>query len=163
MSSYNIAIVGATGAVGEEILRVLDEINFPVKDILPLASAKSAGEKVEFRGKEYVVRELTDSTFDENEIDIAFFSAGGSISAHYVPFAAASGAVVIDNTSHFRMQEDVPRKRQKPHFARASRIERARSRRYGGRYGAQHASRLRRKSCRRTVFSHRKALYHGSE
>ena len=108
MSSYNIAIVGATGAVGEEILRVLDEMNFPVKDILPLASAKSAGEKVEFRGKEYVVRELTDSTFDENEIDIAFFSAGGSISAHYVPFAAASGAVVIDNTSHFRMQEDVP-------------------------------------------------------
>ena len=63
MSSYNIAIVGATGAVGEEILRVLDEMNFPVKDILPLASAKSAGEKVEFRGKEYVVRELTDSTF----------------------------------------------------------------------------------------------------
>ena len=108
MSSYNIAIVGATGAVGEEILRVLDEMNFPVKDILPLASAKSAGEKVEFRSKEYVVRELTDSTFDENEIDIAFFSAGGSISAHYVPFAAASGAVVIDNTSHFRMQENVP-------------------------------------------------------
>ncbi len=108
MSSYNIAIVGATGAVGEEILRVLDEMNFPVKDILPLASAKSAGEKVEFRGKEYVVKELTDSTFDENEIDIAFFSAGGSISAHYVPFAAASGAVVIDNTSHFRMQENVP-------------------------------------------------------
>ena len=89
-------------------MRVLDEMNFPVKDILPLASAKSAGEKVEFRGKEYVVRELTDSTFDENEIDIAFFSAGGSISAHYVPFAAASGAVVIDNTSHFRMQENVP-------------------------------------------------------
>ena len=90
MSSYNIAIVGATGAVGEEILRVLDEMNFPVKDILPLASAKSAGEKVEFRGKEYVVRELTDSTFDENEIDIAFFSAGGSISAHYVPLAPST-------------------------------------------------------------------------
>ena len=89
MSSYNIAIVGATGAVGEEILRVLDEMNFPVKDILPLASAKSAGEKVEFRGKEYVVKELTDSTFDENEIDIAFFSAGRSISACHLLRQAA--------------------------------------------------------------------------
>ena len=108
MNSYNIAIVGATGAVGEEILNVLDEVNFPVKDLLLLASSRSAGGKIEFRGKEFVVKELTDSTFDENEIDIAFFSAGGSISAHFAPLAAASGAVVIDNTSHFRMQENVP-------------------------------------------------------
>ncbi|MDA3057896.1 aspartate-semialdehyde dehydrogenase [Campylobacter sp. VBCF_05 NA6] len=108
MNRYNIAIVGATGAVGEEILRVLSELNFPVADILPLASARSAGEVVEFEGKEYVVKELTDTTFEENEIDIAFFSAGGSISAHFAPLAAASGAVVIDNTSHFRMQDDVP-------------------------------------------------------
>ena len=108
MNSYNIAIVGATGAVGEEILNVLDEVNFPVKDLLLLASSRSAGGKIEFRGKEFVVQELTDSTFDENEIDIAFFSAGGSISAHFAPLAAASGAVVIDNTSHFRMQENVP-------------------------------------------------------
>ena len=108
MNSYNIAIVGATGAVGEEILNVLDEVNFPVKDLLLLASSRSAGGKIEFRGKEYTVKELTDSTFDENEIDIAFFSAGGSISAHFAPLAAASGAVVIDNTSHFRMQENVP-------------------------------------------------------
>ena len=73
MNSYNIAIVGATGAVGEEILNVLDEVNFPVKDLLLLASSRSAGGKIEFRGKEFVVKELTDSTFDENEIDIAFF------------------------------------------------------------------------------------------
>ena len=108
MNSYNIAIVGATGAVGEEILNVLDEMKFPVNALLPLASAKSAGGRVEFRGEEYVVKELTETTFDENEIDIAFFSAGGSVSAHFAPLAAASGAVVIDNTSHFRMQENVP-------------------------------------------------------
>lgn len=108
MRKYNIAIVGATGAVGEEILIVLDELNFPVGDILPLASARSAGSMVEFRGKEYKVLELTESVFDEHEIDIAFFSAGGSVSAHFAKFAAASGAVVIDNTSHFRMDKNVP-------------------------------------------------------
>ena len=107
MNSYNIAIVGATGAVGEEILKVLEEMKFPVNELLPLASAKSAGGRVEFCGEEYVVKELTETTFDENEIDIAFFSAGGSVSAHFAPLAAASGAVVIDNTSHFRMQENV--------------------------------------------------------
>lgn len=108
MRKFNIAVVGATGAVGEEIFRVLGEMKFPVNEVLPLASARSAGSEIEFNGKSYQVKELTDSVFDENEIDIAFFSAGGSVSAHFAPLAAASGALVIDNTSHFRMQENVP-------------------------------------------------------
>ncbi|MCI6988335.1 MAG: aspartate-semialdehyde dehydrogenase [Campylobacter sp.] len=108
MKKFNIAVVGATGAVGEEIFNVLEELKFPVGGILPLASARSAGEIIEFSGKEYKVVELTESTFDENDIDIAFFSAGGSVSAKFAPLAAESGAVVIDNTSHFRMDPDVP-------------------------------------------------------
>ncbi|MBF7059970.1 aspartate-semialdehyde dehydrogenase [Campylobacter volucris] len=103
-----IAIVGATGAVGEELLNVLDELNFPVESILPLASAKSVGASVEFRGKTYKVQELTKTVFQENPVDIAFFSAGGSISEQYAKYAVECGAVVIDNTSHFRMNEDVP-------------------------------------------------------
>lgn len=105
---YNIAIVGATGAVGEEILLVLEELKFPFKDILPLASARSVGLTVECCGREFEVKELTETVFDENEIDIAFFCAGGSVSAKFAPYAVESGAVVIDNTSHFRMDEDVP-------------------------------------------------------
>lgn len=108
MKKYNIAVVGATGAVGEEIFNVLEELKFPVNEILPLASAKSAGNEIEFSGKTYKVLELTDTVFDEHEIDIAFFSAGGSISAHFAPIAAANGILVIDNTSHFRMQKNVP-------------------------------------------------------
>ncbi|MCH5336742.1 MAG: aspartate-semialdehyde dehydrogenase [Campylobacter sp.] len=103
-----IAIVGATGAVGEELLNVLDELDFPVESILPLASAKSVGEEVEFKNKTYKVKELTEKVFKENPVDIAFFSAGGSVSEKYAHFAVKAGAVVIDNTSHFRMQEDVP-------------------------------------------------------
>lgn len=108
MRKFNVAVVGATGAVGEEIFRVMEEVNFPVNELLPLASARSAGSEVEFNGKMYKVVELTESVFDEHEIDIAFFSAGGSISAKFAPFAAQSGAVVIDNTSHFRMEADIP-------------------------------------------------------
>ena len=108
MRKYSIAVVGATGAVGEEIFRVLEEMDFPVGDVLPLASAKSVGKEIEFKGKNYPIVELTDTVFDEHEVDIAFFSAGGSISAHFAPFAAASGAIVIDNTSHFRMDPEVP-------------------------------------------------------
>lgn len=103
-----IAIVGATGAVGEELLNVLDELDFPVESILPLASAKSAGNQIEFRGKSYKIKELTEDVFKENPVDIAFFSAGGSVSAKYAKFAVEAGAVVIDNTSHFRMEKDVP-------------------------------------------------------
>ncbi|QKF62584.1 aspartate-semialdehyde dehydrogenase [Campylobacter mucosalis] len=108
MRKFNIAVVGATGAVGEEIFNVLSEVNFPVGEILPLASSKSAGSQIEFNGKSYKVKELTNEVWDEHEIDIAFFSAGGSVSEKFAPVAAASGAVVIDNTSHFRMQDNVP-------------------------------------------------------
>ena len=86
----------------------MGEVNFPVGEVLPLASAKSAGSEIEFGGKKYKVKELTETVFDEHEVDIAFFSAGGSVSEKFAPIAAASGAVVIDNTSHFRMDADVP-------------------------------------------------------
>ncbi|HIQ47745.1 MAG TPA: aspartate-semialdehyde dehydrogenase [Sulfurovum sp.] len=106
--TYNIAVVGASGAVGEEIFRVLDEVAFPVGNLLPLASAKSVGLEVECQGKSYKIEELTEEVFIDREIDIAFFSAGGSISAHFAKYAVESGAVVIDNTSHFRMDPKVP-------------------------------------------------------
>ena len=108
MKRFNIAVVGATGAVGEEMLRVLEEVDFPVAKLVPLASARSAGSEVEFKGEKVKVKELTEKVFEEEDIEIALFSAGGSVSAHFAPFAAEAGAVVIDNTSHFRMDPDVP-------------------------------------------------------
>jgi len=108
VKKYNIAIVGASGAVGEELLRVLEEMNFPVNTILPLASINSVGKEVECQGKTYKIEELTEDVFEGRDIDIAFFSAGGSISAHFAKYAVEAGAVVIDNTSHFRMDPDVP-------------------------------------------------------
>jgi aspartate-semialdehyde dehydrogenase len=108
MKKYNVAVVGATGAVGEELFRVLEEVDFPVNNLVPLASSKSAGLEIEFKGKTYKVLELTEKSFEENDVEIAFFSAGGDISAHYAPYAAEAGAVVIDNTSHFRMDPEVP-------------------------------------------------------
>ncbi len=105
---YHIAIVGASGAVGEEILRVLEDVQFPVASILPLASANSAGETVDCCGKSYRIEALTETVFAGRDIDIAFFSAGGSISEQYAQYAVESGAVVIDNTSHFRMEPNVP-------------------------------------------------------
>jgi aspartate-semialdehyde dehydrogenase len=105
---FNIAIAGATGAVGEELLRVIEEYEIPVKKLVPLASARSVGREVEFNGKSIKVKELTCEVFEEEEIDIAFFSAGGSVSAKFAPCAAKAGAVVIDNTSFFRMNPDVP-------------------------------------------------------
>ncbi|MCH9740499.1 MAG: aspartate-semialdehyde dehydrogenase [Epsilonproteobacteria bacterium] len=108
MKQYNVAVVGASGAVGEELFRVLEEVKFPIGNLLPLASANSAGEYIEFAGKEYKIEELTESVFEGRGIDIAFFSAGGSISAKYAQYAVESGAVVIDNTSHFRMIDNVP-------------------------------------------------------
>jgi aspartate-semialdehyde dehydrogenase len=107
-NSYNVAVVGATGAVGEELFRILEQVDFPIKNLLPLASARSAGTDVEFKGKNYKVIELTEEVFKEHNIEIAFFSAGGSISAKFAKFAVEAGAVVIDNTSHFRMDEEVP-------------------------------------------------------
>lgn len=108
MSKYNVAVVGANGAVGEEILRVLEEIDFPLAKLVPLASSRSAGQTVEFNGKEIVIKELTETVFEEENIQIALFSAGGSVSAKFAPFAVKAGAVVVDNTSHFRMDKEVP-------------------------------------------------------
>ena len=105
---YNIAVVGASGAVGEEIFHVLSEHDFPIASILPLASANSAGDAVECCGKSYKIEELTETVFEGRDIDIAFFSAGGSISEKYAQYAVEAGAVVIDNTSHFRMDANVP-------------------------------------------------------
>src|SRR5689334_24995933 len=106
MNAPNIAIVGATGAVGVEILRVLERRNFPVASLKLLASARSAGKTLEFKGRPYTVEELKAEAF--KGIDIAFFSAGGSRSREFAPAAKAAGAVVIDNSSAFRMAPDVP-------------------------------------------------------
>jgi aspartate-semialdehyde dehydrogenase len=104
--SVNVAIVGATGAVGQEFLNVLSDRNFPIKNLKLLASAKSAGKKAEFKGKSYTVEELTHDSF--NDVQIAFFSAGGSISKEFAPSAVKAGAVVVDNTSYFRMKDGIP-------------------------------------------------------
>src|SRR5882757_600185 len=106
MNAKNIAIVGATGAVGVEILRVLERRNFPVASLELLASARSVGKTLEFKGKPYPVEELKASSF--KGIDIAFFSAGATRSREFVPAAKAAGAVVIDNSSAFRMDPKVP-------------------------------------------------------
>lgn len=103
---FNIAVVGATGAVGTEMIRILEERDFPVKELKLLASERSAGSKLEFKGKKIKVEELKKDSF--KGIDIALFSPGASVSAVYAPIAAKAGAVVIDNTSQFRMDKDVP-------------------------------------------------------
>ena len=108
MRKFNVAVVGATGAVGEELFRVLEEYNFPINKLIPLASARSAGSKVEFMNREITVLELTETCFEENDVEIAFFSAGGSVSEKFAKYAVEAGAVVIDNTSHFRMDPKVP-------------------------------------------------------
>lgn len=105
---YNVAVVGANGAVGEEILSVLSEIDFPLNKLVPLASARSLGKTISFNGKELNIIELTSDVFEKEEIDIALFSAGGSVSAEFAPYAVKAGAVVIDNTSHYRMDKNVP-------------------------------------------------------
>jgi len=105
-NSCNVAIVGATGAVGETMLRILVERKFPIGNLHLLASERSAGEKIEFGAKKIVVEDL--ATFDPTGIDIALFSAGGGVSKEYAPKFAAAGAVVIDNSSAFRYDDDVP-------------------------------------------------------
>ncbi len=105
-SSYKVALVGATGAVGEALLSILAERNFPVSELVPLASERSAGGEVKFAGKDIVVQLL--DTHDFAGVDIAFFSAGAAVSREHAPRAAAAGAVVIDNTSEFRYQDDIP-------------------------------------------------------
>ncbi|MFT5882006.1 MAG: aspartate-semialdehyde dehydrogenase [Crocinitomicaceae bacterium] len=102
----HIAIVGATGAVGEEMLACLDQRNFPISELTLLASARSAGKKITFQGKEIIVKELTHAAFEG--VEIALFAAGGGISETYAPSAAKAGAIVIDNSSAFRMDDEVP-------------------------------------------------------
>jgi len=104
--SYHVAIVGATGAVGDELLRVLERRAFPVERLLPLCSERSAGNKVSFRGEQIAAQRLSPESFAG--IDLAFFSAGGNISREYAPIARNAGAIVIDNSSVFRMEPDVP-------------------------------------------------------
>ncbi|KAF1722064.1 aspartate-semialdehyde dehydrogenase [Pseudoxanthomonas wuyuanensis] len=104
--SFTVAVVGATGAVGETMLNILAERAFPVGKLIALASARSAGGTVEFAGEKIDVQDL--ATFDPAGVDIALFSAGGSVSKEYAPKFAAAGAVVIDNSSAFRYDDDVP-------------------------------------------------------
>jgi len=105
-SSYTVAVVGATGAVGTEMIEILQERKFPVGMLRPLASARSAGDRVSFQDQDLVVRELTKDSFEG--VDIALFSAGADISREYAPIAAKAGAVVIDNSAAWRMGKDVP-------------------------------------------------------
>jgi len=103
---FHVAVVGATGAVGETMLAILAERNFPIATLSLLASSRSAGGDIEFDGKKIKVQDL--ATFDPNGVDIALFSAGGSVSKEFGPKFAAAGAVVIDNSSAFRYDDDVP-------------------------------------------------------
>ena len=105
-SEYDVAVVGATGAVGEAMISILEEREFPVGELYPLASERSAGKTITFRGRSVTVRNLAE--FDFSQVQIGLFSAGGSISAEFAPKAAATGCIVIDNTSHFRREEDIP-------------------------------------------------------
>lgn len=107
MKKPNLAIVGATGLVGSTFLKVLEEVDFPFENLYLMASAKSAGKTVTFKGKDYVVEELTESAFDK-DIDIALFSAGGDTSKKFAPVAAAKGITVVDNSSAWRMDPEVP-------------------------------------------------------
>lgn len=106
MKKYNVAVVGATGAVGETLISILEERNFPVETLFPLASERSAGTKVMFHGKPVTVQNLAE--FDFSRAQIGLFSAGGSISAEYAEKAGKAGCIVIDNTSHFRYEQDIP-------------------------------------------------------
>ena len=103
---YNIAVAGATGAVGTEIIQILEQRDFPIDNLYLLASSKSKGKKIEFKEKEILVEDLAE--FDFTKAHIGLFSPGGKISAEYAPKAAEAGCIVIDNTSYFRMQKNVP-------------------------------------------------------
>jgi len=105
-AKFDVAVVGATGAVGEVMLEILEQRNFPVNNVYPLASERSAGRKISFRGKHLTVQDL--ASFDFSQVQIGLFSAGASISAQFAPLAAQAGCVVIDNTSQFRYDDDIP-------------------------------------------------------
>ena len=106
MKEYTVAVAGATGAVGNEMITTLEQRRFPVKKLKLLASSRSIGKTITFRGEGIEVEELTENSF--KGVDIGLFSPGGSVSLKYAPIAAASGCVVIDNTSAFRMDKDIP-------------------------------------------------------
>ena len=107
MKNYKLAIVGATGVVGRTVLQVLQERNLPISKYVFFASKKSGGKTIHFMGEDFLVQELTESSFDEG-FDYAIFSAGGSTSLKYAPIAVSKGCIVIDNSSAFRMEPDVP-------------------------------------------------------
>jgi len=103
---FNVVVLGASGAVGQTMIEILEERNFPVANLYPLASSRSAGETVSFHGKQVTILDV--ETFDWTQAQIGFFSAGGDVSAKWAPIAAEAGCVVIDNTSHFRYDIDIP-------------------------------------------------------
>jgi len=103
---YNVAVVGATGAVGNEMVAILEERNFPTANLKLLASTRGAGTKMEFKGEEHTVEVLNENSF--SGVDIGLFSAGGSVSEKFAPIAGKAGCVVIDNTSAFRMDPQGP-------------------------------------------------------
>ena len=103
---WRVCVLGATGLVGETMIRVLEEHDFPVSELLPLASSRSLGRRVEFRGRHIPVIDV--EKFDWTRAQIGLFSAGAEVSRHYAPLAAAAGCVVIDNTSEFRYEDDIP-------------------------------------------------------
>ncbi len=105
MKTFNVAVVGATGAVGKELIQTLETRQFPIDELYPLASSRSVGKTILFKGSSINIEDL--STFDFSKIDIALFSAGSSISEQHAPRAAAAGCIVIDNSSHFRYQADI--------------------------------------------------------
>ena len=107
MKNYKLAVVGATGVVGRTAIKVLEEKNLPISSYAFFASKRSSGKKINFKGKEYVIRELNENSFDEG-FDFAIFSAGGETSKKYAPIAASKGCIVVDNSSAFRMDDDVP-------------------------------------------------------
>ncbi len=107
MKKYKVAVCGASGMVGNMMLQVLAERNFPIENLRVFSSAKSAGKEIEFKGNKYILEELKENSFDQ-KIDIALFSAGGSVSAKFAPIAASKGCVVVDNSSHFRMDKEIP-------------------------------------------------------
>ncbi|MEG0711952.1 MAG: aspartate-semialdehyde dehydrogenase [Niameybacter sp.] len=108
MKKINLAVVGATGMVGRTFLKVLEEKKLPIENFYVFASARSAGSTLTFMGKAYTVIELTETSFKEHQVDIALFSAGGSTSEKFAPIAAESGCIVIDNSSAWRMDPNVP-------------------------------------------------------
>lgn len=107
MKKYNVAVVGATGMVGQKMLEVLEELDFPVENLYPMASSRSAGKTITWKGQDYVVEELKAEAFDK-DIDIALFSAGGGTSQKFASEAAKRGVVVVDNSSAWRMDPSVP-------------------------------------------------------